>query len=158
MLTKSVTFEKFTFINLWTNQSQHFKRSTVIGLFFLYSRLPSQHPSCQIYRSMTHPLSIYNRSHHSFYHALLIHSLDIPKLSQVSGPCNLHISFPFFDNFIFTFSFLTLSIRITLYILLKHCISSTFTQLLSSSLIRLCYIQYCWYNYSFTHVSLCRRL
>ena len=24
-------FEKFTSINLWTDQSQHFKRSTVIG-------------------------------------------------------------------------------------------------------------------------------
>ena len=39
MLTKSivkiwllsVNFEKFTSINLWTDQSQHFKRSTVIG-------------------------------------------------------------------------------------------------------------------------------
>ena len=29
----SVNFEKFTPINLWMDQSQHFKRSTVIGNF-----------------------------------------------------------------------------------------------------------------------------
>ena len=29
----SINFEKFTSINLWTDQSQHFKRSTVIGPF-----------------------------------------------------------------------------------------------------------------------------
>ena len=30
-LLLSVNFEKFTSVNLWTDQSQHFKRSTVIG-------------------------------------------------------------------------------------------------------------------------------
>ena len=69
MLTKSilkiwslsVNFDKFTSINLWTDQSQDFKRSTVIG------------PSISLYRGEF--LEV-NEQQPNFQEGLLLHSLS----------------------------------------------------------------------------------